>query len=354
MSTLTKREHDEIIRGQERFLELLLGGLSSVALRCALQLNIADIINSHDGPITLSQIAQGIGSTSLNLNGLSRLMRFLVRKQIFDEVRQAEHEEPLYSLNQCSLCLLKDKSDTLAPYGMEITTPHIFSCLCNLNLSIKEGGTTSFKTYGYEIWDLLNHDPQENKSFNESMACLTAIEIDAIMSSYDFSSLKGTLVDVAGGIGVTLNKIVTTYPHLKGINFDLPRVISSAPSYEGVSHVEGDMLTYVPPGDSFLIKKILHNWGDDKCVQLLRNCGESMINKRSGKVIIVDIILNPKGEDVFDEVRINMDMVMLAFFDGGKERTEVEWKKVLEEAGFPHYNFIKTPSFVSIIEAYME
>ncbi|KAI3775743.1 hypothetical protein L1987_45495 [Smallanthus sonchifolius] len=103
----------------------------------------------------------------------------------------------------------------------------------------------------------------------------------------------------------------------------------------------------------YVSQSILHNWSDDKCVQILRNCRES-ITKRNGKVIIVDIIVNPGGDDVFDETRINMDMMMLACFDGGKERTVVEWKRILEEAGFPYYNVIKIPTFVSIIEAYME
>ncbi|KAI3808524.1 hypothetical protein L1987_24475 [Smallanthus sonchifolius] len=100
----------------------------------------------------------------------------------------------------------------------------------------------------------------------------------------------------------------------------------------------------------YVSQSILHNWSHNKCVQILRNCQESMTNK-SGKVIIVDIILNPGGDDAFDEMRINMDMIMLACFDGGKERTEVDWKRILDESGFPHYKVIKIPAHVSIIEA---
>ncbi|XP_076952964.1 desmethylxanthohumol 6'-O-methyltransferase-like [Bidens hawaiensis] len=185
------------------------------------------------------------------------------------------------------------------------------------------------------------------------MECLARVEIDGILSIYDFGGLKGTLVDVGGGVGATLNEIVMKYPHLKGINFDLPHVISSAPSHEGISHVGGDMFASIPHADSFFMKSILHDWSADKCVQILKNCRESMLN-RTGKVIIAEIVLNPGGDDVFDDARISCDIIMLGLFDGGKERTKAEWKRILEEAGFHRYNFIKIPTFVSIIECYLE
>ncbi|KAI3808525.1 hypothetical protein L1987_24476 [Smallanthus sonchifolius] len=257
MSNPTRNNDDAIIKGQAMFFKHLHGCLSSAALRCALKLDIASVINHHDGSITLSQIAHGISSPSLNVDGLSRLMRFLVQKQIFDEVCQPECEEPLYALNQCSKFLVQDTRDTLAPIAMFFTDSLSHSPFYNLNLSIEDGGTAAFKTYGVEVWDLFSRNPQANKGFSESMACYTRIEFDAIMSSYDFDSLKGSLVDVGGGIGMTINKIVTTYPHLKGIDFDLPHVISSAPSYEGVTHVGGEMFTAIPHADSFLIKVLV-------------------------------------------------------------------------------------------------
>ncbi|MFS7955570.1 putative O-methyltransferase domain, plant methyltransferase dimerization [Helianthus anomalus] len=341
------------IQGQARFFHHLYGGISAAALRCALELDIAGIINRHQGPITLSQIAHGIGSSSLDVDSLSRLMRFLVHQQIFDQ--QESEEKPLYSLNECSKFLLKDARNTLSSLAMMITDPLMFSPFYKLSQSIEEGGIAAFKTYGVSIWDMFASNPQAHKGFNDAMACSTMLNIDVIVSNYDFTSLKGTLVDVGGGVGVTLNEIVTKYPHLKGINFDMPDVVSSATAYEGVTHVGGDMFTAIPHGDSFFIKTILHNWGDDKCVQVLKNCRESM-TERAGKVIIADMVLSPTGTgvDVFDEARIGMDMIMLTYFDGGKERTEAEWKKILEEAGFRRYNVIKIPTTVSIIEAYIE
>lgn len=55
--------------------------------------------------------------------------------------------------------------------------------------------------------------------------------------------------------------------------------------------------------------------------------------------------------DVFDETRVIFDLVMMAHTTGGKERTELEWKNLLEEAGFPGYKITKIPAIPSIIEA---
>jgi hypothetical protein len=52
-----------------------------MALKCAVELRIADIIRSQIGPITLCQIASGIiNSPSLDIPYLARIMRSLVRK----------------------------------------------------------------------------------------------------------------------------------------------------------------------------------------------------------------------------------------------------------------------------------
>ncbi|GJU56857.1 desmethylxanthohumol 6'-O-methyltransferase-like protein [Tanacetum coccineum] len=74
------------------------------------------------------------------------------------------------------------------------------------------------------------------------------------ISDYKFDELKGTLDDIGGDIRVAINKIVNAYPHLKGINFDMPHVISTAPSYKGVTHVEGDMFKAIPSANSIFLK----------------------------------------------------------------------------------------------------
>ncbi|KAI3867346.1 hypothetical protein MKW98_001780 [Papaver atlanticum] len=60
--------------------------------------------------------------------------------------------------------------------------------------------------------------------------------------------------DVGGGIGTSVSKIVAKYRSISGINFDLPHVISVAPQYPGVEHVEGDMFEELPKAQNMLLK----------------------------------------------------------------------------------------------------
>lgn len=94
----------------------------------------------------------------------------------------------------------------------------------------------------------------------------------------------------------------------------------------------------------------MHDWDDKECVRILQNCKKA-IPEKTGKVIIVEVVLKPDGEGPFDDTRLYFDLLMLAHTNG-KERTEKEWKKILEEAGFGRYRVIALPALTSIIEAY--
>lgn len=102
-----------------------------------------------------------------------------------------------------------------------------------------------------------------------------------------------------------------------------------------------------------LTQYVLHNWSDEQCVTILRNC-RNAIPEKTGKLIIVDIILESfeRNDDVFGRTRMIFDLLMMALTGSGKERTELEWKKLLEEAGFPRYKISKIPAIPAIIEAY--
>lgn len=95
----------------------------------------------------------------------------------------------------------------------------------------------------------------------------------------------------------------------------------------------------------------MHDWGDEDCVKILKNCRKA-IPEKTGKIFIVDVVLKPEGDGLFDSIGMIFDLLMIAHSSGGKERTEPEWKKLLEKGGFPRYNITEIPACFSIIEAY--
>ncbi|KAF8413931.1 hypothetical protein HHK36_001927 [Tetracentron sinense] len=352
MAKVELGEEEAMLQGQADIWQYMFGFVESMALKCAVELGIADIINSYGHPVTMSQITSSIGSPSPDINCLARIMRLLVRKRVFSANPHPETGDKLYGLTHSSKLLLRESELSLAPMIVAQNHPWLLAPWHCMSKCVKEGGIAFEKAHGSEIWDFALANPEFNKLFNEAMACASKVTMKAILSTYkDGFDGIGSLVDVGGGTGTVVTEIVKAHPHIRGINFDLPHVVSTALEYPGVSHVGGDMFVAIPSADGIFMKWTMHDWSDEDCIKILKNCRKA-IPEKSGKVIIVDLVLQPDGEGIFDGAGLLFDLVMVAHASGGKERTEVEWKKVLEEGGFPRYNIIKIPAPQSIIEAY--
>ncbi|KAM4100014.1 hypothetical protein ACB094_05G036300 [Castanea mollissima] len=189
----------------------------------------------------------------------------------------------LYSLTPVSKYFVTNEDGvSLGPF-MALAQDQVFiKSWSQLNDAILEGGIPFNRTYGTHAFKYPDLDPRFNKVFNAAMFNHTTIVIKKILESYKGFEQLRQLVDVGGGLGVTLNLITTRYPNIKGINFDLPHVIQHAPPYPGVEHVEGDMFENVPEGQAIFMKWILHDWSDEYCLKLLKNCYNAIPN--DGKV----------------------------------------------------------------------
>ena len=86
----------------------------------------------------------------------------------------------------------------------------------------------------------------------------------------------------------------------------------------------------MPPANVYIMKHIIHDWEDEKCVRLLTNCREAM--QGDGRVICVDSVLPPMGDTENAPAKL-LDLQMLVAITG-KERTENQWRKLYEAAGF--------------------
>ncbi|XP_057953699.1 desmethylxanthohumol 6'-O-methyltransferase-like [Malania oleifera] len=355
MSTVHE-EVDAKLKGEAYIWEVMLTFVGPMALKSAVELRIADIIHSHGRPITLRQIASAIDPPAADITTLSRIMRFLVHKSIFTAFPSPSSDggpssDILYGLTPSSTWLLGHAERTLAPMVLLMNHPLLLSPWHHLSDCVRDGGIAFKKAHGREVWDFAGANPEFNAMFNDAMACTARIMLDAILAGYkDGLADVESLVDVGGGTGSAIAEVVKACPHIKGINFDLPHVVATAPPFPGVCHVAGDMFHSIPKADAIFMKRVMHDWGDEDCIKILKNCRKAIFEK-NGKVIIIDIVLQPDGKHLFDETRFTYDLMMLVGFLKGKERTKLEWEKVLHEGGFSRYKIIKIPTIVSIIEA---
>nr|KYP31089.1 Isoliquiritigenin 2'-O-methyltransferase [Cajanus cajan] len=171
------------------------------------------------------------------------------------------------------------------------------------------------------------------------MSNSSIIMMNKILETYEGFEEISLLVDVGGGIGQNLNMIISKYPFINGINFDLPYAIRKAPIHPGIfivdKHVEGDMFKNVPKGDAILLKVVLHNWSDEECIKILSNCYES--SRQNGKVIVVEYMVPEEihSTDV-DKMVTGLDNMML--LNDGSERTEKQFENLCKHSGFSHFH----------------
>lgn len=141
---------------------------------------------------------------------------------------------------------------------------------------IIEGGIPFNRAHGVNAFEYPGKNPRFNQAFNTAMLNHTIMITNKIVESYKgFGNLK-QVVDVGGGLGTTLGIITSKYPSIKAINFDLPHVIQHALPYPGVEHLGGDMFESVPNGEAMFLKWILHDWSDEHCLKLLKNCYKAL------------------------------------------------------------------------------
>ncbi|GMH07279.1 hypothetical protein Nepgr_009119 [Nepenthes gracilis] len=139
-------------------------------------------------------------------------------------------------------------------------------------------------------------------------------------------------------------------PHLSCICYDLPNVVAGLQGNKNITFVGGDMLKAIPQANAVLLKSVLHNWNDEECVMILKQCKEAILKSNNrGKVIVIDIVLGNKNND--HDAQVFFDLLMMTATTG-KERNEEEWHKLFVDASFSGYKITSNLGIRSIIEVY--
>ncbi|KAG8474270.1 hypothetical protein CXB51_033958 [Gossypium anomalum] len=344
------KKEDEDEKAEVDIWNYVFGYVKLAVVKCAIELGIADAINEHGSPMTLSQL-----TTTLKCqpSRLYRIMRFLVHYQIFKE-------EPItkdsigFALTPLSCRLSRHGERSMAAMILLQSSPVTLATWHSLSARVLGSGNSPFETaHGKDVWSYAEENPGHSKLIDEAMACDARVAVRATIEGCPqvFDGIK-SLVDVGGGNGTALSMLVKAFPWIHGIDFDLPRVVAVAPKVDGIEYVGGDMFECVPKADAAFFMWVLHDWGNEDCIQILKKCREA-IPQDKGKVIIVESVLEEDENDKLEFVGLMLDMVMMTYTNKGKERTLKEWKYVLGEAGFTRIDVKPIHAVQSVIEAYI-
>jgi hypothetical protein len=154
-----------------------------------------------------------------------------------------------------------------------------------------------------------------------------------------------------------LASILKAHPHLRGTLYDLPRVVDGASVFlaqEGIADrcevVGGDMFTSVPAGgDLYFLSRIIHDWDDPRATDILRSCRRAM--SPNAKLLILDRVLPEQLQaDPMAQSHAILDLTMMLWTAGGRERTAKEFAAIIELAGLRLDRVIPTNIPDSLLE----
>lgn len=221
----------------------------------------------------------------------------------------------------------------------------------HLLYSVTTGNTAFERVHGMSPWAYRAQHPEAGACFNRWLSGETERATPAIVASLNVADLS-TVADIAGGEGALLGALLQAHPHLHGVLFEQPHVAHAAKTR--LAHTDlggrcdiigGDMFRQIPiTADAYLLKSVLHDWTDEQCASLLKNCRAAM---RAGNRLFIIERLIP--DDHNDNPAVMLDIRML-LVTGGFERNLEEYTALIRHAGLSLQHCTTTPSGYAIMQ----
>jgi hypothetical protein len=308
---------DRLDPAAEAMMRNLIGGaVRTQALYVVAKLGIPDHLSL--GPRSADDLAQRAGAHAPTLQ---RVLRYLVASGVF-----VQNDDGRFALNAVAGYLQTAHPRSMRPSAIR-AGEGMWSVAARLLSAVQTGSTPYEEVHGTAFFDRIDAG-----ELSARMSSSTAGLAEAVARLGTIARAR-RVVDVGGGNGALLTRLLDARPDLQGVLFDRPATIDAARASAGdrCELVAGDFFDSVPEGDVYLLSWVLHDWDDEKAVRILQAC-------RGGNVIIVEVLLPERAEAtavaagvLADPYTLDLQMLLLT---GGRERTLDEYRQLLGSAGF--------------------
>ncbi|HZU48131.1 MAG TPA: methyltransferase [Mycobacterium sp.] len=336
------RLHQRLTPAPAAMMEMIIASWTSQAITVAAQLGVADALAG--GPLTIDELAAKVGADA---DALRRLLRALISRGIF-----CHRDDGRYCLNWLAHTLRSDAPVSMACAARFYGSREQRERWTLMEDAIRSGNSVVPAMHGKGSFDYFAEQPELAELFNQTMTSISELTTGAVVAGYDFSAHR-TIVDVGGGQGQLLAAIVAATPSSHGVLYDLPWVVAGAPNVlrandvsDRVCIAEGSFFESVPSGgDAYILKNIIHDWPDEKAVQILRNVRSAA---RPGATVLLIELVIPEHDRDFPGKWADLEMLLNL---GARERTAAEYRALLGQAGFRMTRVVQTASPLSVVEA---
>jgi len=327
-------------------LRLISGAWISRALYAAVKLGIPDMLKDQ-----VKRADELADATRTHAPSLYRMMNLLVSVGVL-----TRDQNNYFGLTPLGATLRTGEPGSLRAWALHQLGDAHYQSWGDVLHSIQTGETAFEHQFGMDVWQYRAMHPEQSAVFDEAMASLINVINQAILVSYDFSTIRN-IVDVGGGNGGLLIYLLNGNPNMSGVVFDSPHVAERAKSRieagglaNRCTSVGGDFFVSVPSGgDTYILSRVIHDWDDEHSITILKNC-RSVMSEEHKLLIMERVVPTEIDHSTKTQSVTGSDLNMLVIV-GGQERSEAEYRTLLDAAGFKLTRVVLTRSVISIIEA---
>jgi O-methyltransferase domain/Dimerisation domain len=327
-------------------LHLISGYQVSRALYVAAKLGLADLV--CDGSKTCAELAL---ATQTDREALHRVVRVLASAGVVS-LQPGER----VAMTALTSTLLTGAPGSLRAWAIDQLGGEHYQAWGELLHSVRTGGVAFDHVFGKSAWDHRAENPTSAQEFDEGMASFIGAHNQSVLAAYPFGKLE-SLYDLGGGDGLFISTVLSAFPRLRGLLFELPHVaararqrLRDASLAERCTVVEGDIFESIPSGGAaYLLARVIHDWNDRKARQILAVCRRAM---DVHSILLLAERIMPELVDAAPATRaLTVSDLNMLVMTGGRERTEAQYRRLLEAAGFAITSIKATDTALSIIEA---
>ncbi|XP_015704070.1 acetylserotonin O-methyltransferase [Coturnix japonica] len=309
------------------------GFLVSKVMFTACELGVFDLLLESGQPLSLDVIAACLGTSIM---GMERLLDACVGlKLLAVELRR---EGAFYRNTEISNIYLTKSSPKSQYHIMMYYSNTVYLCWHYLADAVREGRNQYERAFGISSKDLFGamyRSEEEMLKFLAGQNSIWSICGRDVLTAFDLSPFT-QICDLGGGGGALAQECVFLYPNCTVTIYDLPKVVQVArerlvpPEERRIAFHEGDFFKdSIPEADLYILSKILHDWDDEKCRQLLAEVYKAC--RPGGGVLLVESLLNDDRSGPVETQLYSLNMLVQT---EGKERTVAEYSELLGAAGF--------------------
>ncbi|MFI0982716.1 methyltransferase [Streptomyces sp. NPDC021093] len=313
-------------------VDLITAAWRTQAVYAATKLGLPDLIAA--GHTDSAELARAAGTDE----GITRrLLRLLARLEIVEGTEETGYR------NTAAGDLLRDRPDSLRDmcllYGEEF-----YQAWGHAQVTFRTGEPAFEAVYGQSLISYLRDDPEAAGRFQRTMQASNFF-FDAVPETVDFSQ-SSHVVDIAGGSGQLLSTVLRAAPQTRGTLVDLEHTIPIARKHleqtvgtERVELIAGNMFAdELPAGaDTYLLSRVLGDWGDDDCVRVLNRVRSAM--SAHSRLLIIERVVQDDGTGLLAPL---WDLHLLVL-NGGSQRTLSDYHGLAARSGLTVERSVELP-----------